>query len=107
VINCLIVGVFLAVALLARVDPVVTLFAPFSALGTAAFMAILFLTSVSIVVFFARNDDEHSLWVTVVAPLASILVFGYVGYLTWDNPPCCTRSLRPERRGRHGAEGLR
>ena len=85
VINCLIVGVFLTVALLAGVDPIVTLFAWFSALGTAAFMAILFLTSVSIVVFFAKNDDEHSRWVTVVAPVASILTFGYVGYLTWHN----------------------
>ena len=85
VINCLIVGVFLTVALLAGVDPIVTLFAWFSALGTAAFMAILFLTSVSIVVFFAKHDDEHSRWVTVVAPVASILTFGYVGYLTWDN----------------------
>lgn len=79
VINCLIVGVFLAVALLAGADPILTLFAPFSALGTAAFMAILFLTSVSIVVFFAKNDDEHSRWVTVVAPVASIIAFGYVG----------------------------
>ena len=85
VINCLVVGVFLTVALLAGADPIVTLFAWFSALGTAAFMAILFLTSVSIVVFFARNGDEHSRWVTVVAPVASILAFGYVGYLTWDN----------------------
>lgn len=85
VINCLIVGLFLTVALLAGADPILNLFAPFSALGTAAFMAILFLTSVSIVVFFARHDDEHSRWVTVVAPVASILAFGYVGYLTWDN----------------------
>ena len=85
VINCMIVGVFLTVALLAGADPILTLFAWFSALGTAAFMSILFLTSVSIVVFFAGNEDEHSRWVTVVAPVASILAFGYVGYLTWDN----------------------
>lgn len=85
VINCLIVGLFLTVALLAGADPILNLFAPFSALGTAAFMAILFLTSVSIVVFFATHDDEHSRWVTVVAPVASIIAFGYVGYLTWDN----------------------
>lgn len=85
VINCLIVGVFLAVAILAGADPILNLFAPFSALATAAFMAILFLTSVSIVVFFARHGDEHSRWVTVVAPVASIVAFGYVGFLTWDN----------------------
>lgn len=85
VINCLIVGVSLSAALLAGADPIVTMFAWFSALGTAAFMAILFLTSVAIVVFFARTQHEHSRWVTVVAPVASIIAFGYVGYLTWDN----------------------
>ena len=31
------------------------------------------------------TPGEHSRWVTVVAPVASILAFGYVGYLTWDN----------------------
>ena len=85
VINCLVVGLFLTVALLAGADPILNLFAPFSALATAAFMAILFVTSVSIVTFFAKNEDEHSRWVTVVAPVASIFAFGYVGYLTWDN----------------------
>ena len=45
----------------------------------------MFLTSVSIVIFFVRNDDEDSRWVTVVAPVASIIAFGYVGYLTWEN----------------------
>jgi amino acid transporter len=85
VVNCVIVGVFLAVALLAGADPIVTLFAWFSALGTAAFMAILFLTSVAVVVFFAKTEHDHSRWVTVIAPVASIVAFGYVGYLTVDN----------------------
>lgn len=87
VINCLIVGASLAAALFMGADPILNLFAPFSALGTAAFMAILFVTSVSIVVFFTRNrlEHEHSRLVTIAAPVASIVAFGYVGYLTWDN----------------------
>ena len=85
IINCVFIGVVLAVALLAGADPILTMFAWFSALGTAAFMSILFLTSIAIVVFFQRHGDEHSIWVTVVAPGASIIAFAYVGYLTWDN----------------------
>jgi amino acid transporter len=85
VINCVIVGVFLSGALVAGADPIVTMFAWFSALATAAFMAILILTSVAIVVFFRKHDDVHNPWVTIIAPVASTLAFAYVGYLTWDN----------------------
>lgn len=84
-INCILVGVILAVALLGGADPIATMFAWFSALGTAAFMAILLLTSVAIVVFFRRTQAENNIWVTLLAPSLSILAFTYVGYLTWDN----------------------
>ena len=83
--NGVIVGMVLGVSLLAGADPIVTLFAWFSALGTAAFMAILILASVSIVAFFARNAVESNRWVTVVAPVLSIVAFSYVGYLVLDN----------------------
>lgn len=85
IINCGVVGICLAVALIGGADPIVTMFAWFSGLGTAAFMAILLLTSVAVVVFFASIGDEHNRLVTVVAPIASILAFAYVGYLTLDN----------------------
>lgn len=83
--NGLIVGVVLGVSLIAGADPIVTLFAWFSALGTAAFMSILLLASVSIVAFFARNTNETNRWVTVVAPVLSIAAFSYVAYLVLDN----------------------
>jgi amino acid transporter len=85
IINCVVIGGLLVVALAGGADPILTMFAWFSGLGTAAFMAILLLTSVAIVVFFAKNGDEHSPWGTAIAPGASIVAFAYVGFLTWDN----------------------
>lgn len=84
-INSGVIAVITAAFLLGGADPLVTVFAWFSALGTAAFIAILILTSVAIVVFFRRNPSDSNVLVTTIAPVLSIVAFGYVGYLTLAN----------------------
>ena len=84
-INGVAVGIVIVIFLLSGADPVTTVFAWFSALGTAAFITILILTSVAIVVFFLRGKDRSNPWATKIAPVLSVLVFAYVGYLTIEN----------------------
>lgn len=78
-----IVSVF--VLLLNVADPFTTLFAWFSALGTAGFITILIITSAAVIVFFIRLPEQTGLWATRVAPALSFLVFIYIGYLTLVN----------------------
>lgn len=61
------------------------MFAWFSALGTAAFISILVLTSVAVVAFFLRQGTPDGWWACVVAPVLSVVAFSYVGYLALDN----------------------
>jgi amino acid transporter len=85
VVNSTTVAVIISCFLLAGADPVTTVFAWFSALGSASFIAILLLTSIAVVTFFLRNRLVDNLWVTVIAPVLSIAAFTYVGYVTVDN----------------------
>lgn len=84
-VNALVVLVVISAFLLAGADPIGIVFSWFVALGTAGFITILLLTSVAIVVFFARNGIRGNLWVTVIAPSLSVLAFIVIGYLTLDN----------------------
>lgn len=85
VVNGVVVGVILAVFLLAGADAWNVVYLWFSALGTVGFITILVLTSISVVVFFPKHKIKANPWVTVVAPVVSLLAFLYVAYLTWEN----------------------
>jgi amino acid transporter len=82
VTNSVTVALLVSAFLLGGADPVTVVFAWFSALGSASFIAILLLTSVAVVTFFLRNKLVDNLWVTVIAPVLSIVAFTYVAYLT-------------------------
>lgn len=84
-VNSIVVAITISAFLLSGADPITVIFAWFTALGTAAFVTILILTSVSIVVFFLRRRIPDNMWVNVVAPGLSVLVLAYVGYLTISN----------------------
>jgi amino acid transporter len=84
-VNGLTVLAIISVFLISGADPMTTVFAWFVALGTAGFISILLLTSAAIIVFFARAKMRDSLWVTVIAPVLSLISFIIIGYLTLDN----------------------
>jgi amino acid transporter len=66
-------------------DPITTIFAWLVALGTAGFITILILTSIAIIVYFARQKTSDNPWVTTIAPVLSCLAFLAIGYLTISN----------------------
>lgn len=66
-------------------DPITTVFAWLVALGTAGFITILILTSIAIIVFFARQKNSDNAWVTTIAPILSCLAFLIIGYLAFSN----------------------
>jgi amino acid transporter len=84
-VNSVAVTVVISAFLLAGADPITVVFAWFSALGSASFIAILLLTSVAVVAFFVRNRLVDDVWRTVVAPVLSIAAFLYAGYVTLTN----------------------
>jgi amino acid transporter len=88
-VAALCVGALLAVVLagfqLAGADPIAVTFSWLLSLGTVALIAILILTSVAVMAFFARTKLEKSPWVTVIGPGLSIAGFGYVAYLAITN----------------------
>lgn len=82
--NGIVIAAVVSAFLLAGSDPL-AVFAWFSALGTGAFITILVLTSVAVIAFFVRLPEETGLWATRIAPALSVVVFVYIGYLTFDN----------------------
>lgn len=83
--NGLVIIVVVTAFLVAGADPIAIVYAWFSALGTASFVTILVLTSIAVVVFFRRQAIPDGVWANVIAPILSVVAFGYVGYLTLDN----------------------
>ena len=85
----LMVGIGLAVVLagftLAGADPITVTFSWLLSLGTVSLIAILILTSASIIAFFARTRVETSIWTTRIAPAVALLGFGVVAYLAVAN----------------------
>lgn len=70
-------AVILAVFVLAGSDPVLNLFTWMSGLATVSILALMVLTGVAIIVFFARHKVDTRVWHTRVAPalgLAGIVV---------------------------------
>lgn len=77
----LIISIFLALG----ADPITTVFAWLVALGTAGFITILILTSVAIIIYFARHQPGENLWATKIAPVLSSIAFLLIGYLAITN----------------------
>ncbi|MGY1631105.1 APC family permease [Geodermatophilus sp. SYSU D01186] len=91
-VNSATVAVVISAFLLGGADPITVVFAWFSALGSASFIAILLLTSVAVVAFFLRHRLVDDVWQTVVAPVLSIAAFAYAGYVTLTNYTVLTGS---------------
>ncbi|GAB0119784.1 APC family permease [Acidisoma sp. 7E03] len=85
IVNGVVTGLIVAAWLLAGADPIAVVFAWFTALGTASFISILILTSISIVVFFLQAGVPDGWWSNVIAPVLSVVGFVYVGFLTLSN----------------------
>ena len=85
----LVVGTGLAVILagftLVGADPITVTFSWLLSLGTVSLIAILILTSASIIAFFVRTRVETSIWKTQIAPALALLGFGVVAYLAVTN----------------------
>ncbi|MET8800382.1 APC family permease [Nocardia sp. NPDC004568] len=61
--------VLVAVFAMAGADPVLQLFTWMAGVATVAMLAVMVLTSLAIVVYFARSDGDRRLWHTKVAPV--------------------------------------
>ncbi|MFC9555698.1 APC family permease [Rhodococcus sp. NPDC056960] len=85
----LVVGIGLAAILagftLAGADPITVTFSWLLSLGTVSLIAILILTSASIIAFFGRTRLETNVWKTRVAPGVALLGFAVVAYLAVTN----------------------
>lgn len=83
------IGIVLAIVLavfdLAGADPITVTFSWLLSLGTVSLIVILMLTSISIIVFFARTRLETNRWATTIAPAIATLGFGLVLYLAVSN----------------------
>jgi len=66
-------------------DPITTVFAWLVALGTAGFITILILTSIAIIIYFARHQPAENPWATRIAPVLSSIAFLLIGYLAISN----------------------
>ena len=80
VIAALLGGFFAAGA-----DPMLTTYSWLVALGTAAIIAVLIATSLSVVAFFARTDVDKRTWNTRIAPGLASFGFAAAGYLAVAN----------------------
>lgn len=84
--NGLVVAVIVAAFLLAGADPMGVVYSWFLALGTAGFIGILLLTSIAVVLFFARTGEWRSnVASTVVAPIFAVIAFAIVAWITVAN----------------------
>jgi amino acid transporter len=69
-------AVVVAVFALAQADPVLQLFTWMSGLATVSILVLMVLTSLAVLVFFARTGVDRRIWHTRIAP-----VLGTVGLL--------------------------
>lgn len=58
-----------AVFAMAGADPVLQLFTWMAGVATVAMLAVMVLTSLAVIVFFARSDADTRLWHTKIAPV--------------------------------------
>lgn len=84
IVNAILVTIILGSYLIAGTDPWVVYYW-FSALGTVGFITILLLTSIAIVVYFAKKRIIANPLATIVAPALSVVAFVYIAFLTWQN----------------------
>lgn len=83
VMAIVLVGPFVALSL----DPVLTLFSWFSGVAVAALLVLYVMSSIAVVVYFARNREPGKVWQTVIAPvLATVLILGVLLILVLNFP---------------------
>lgn len=61
-------GVLLAVFAVLGLDPLLQVFTWFSGVATVAIVALMAVTSIAVIVYFARNRADRRAWNTIVAP---------------------------------------
>jgi amino acid transporter len=81
----IVVGFIVAAFLVFGADPVTTIYSWLLALGTVSLIAVLILTCVAIIAFFARTKADHRPWHTRIAPALALAGFVTVAYLAIDN----------------------
>jgi amino acid transporter len=84
VVTALTVAVLLATLALG-LDPITEVYTWFSGAATLGVVALMALTSVSVVAFHRRFHADTPLWGSVVAPLLSLVGLGFVLYEIVDN----------------------
>ncbi|WP_245575510.1 APC family permease [Gulosibacter molinativorax] len=85
-VNSVVVLIIVAVFLLAGADPMGVVYSWFLSLGTAGFISILFIASIAIAAYFLRSGDWRThAFSTVIAPIASVIVFAVIGLITLAN----------------------
>lgn len=65
-------------------DPILTLFYWFSGLAVLAIVIVETLVSVSVIVYFRREDGDKRLWNTIIAPVLSIIGLVIAAYLLME-----------------------
>ena len=80
------------VIVIAGLDPIVAIYTPFA--GSLAFgiVILMFFTSLSTIVYFARTRQDTSPWHTAIAPAISMIAFAIVGYFSIANIELLTGS---------------
>jgi amino acid transporter len=78
---------FLGVVMAIGLDPVAQIYAWGATAGTLGYMAILAITCVSIIVFFAKQNDGTSRWITFVAPVSALLGILFCIWIAIANLP--------------------
>lgn len=84
-VNGVLIFAVISIFFIFGADPITTIFAWLVALGTAGFITILILTSIAVIVFFAKKTDRPNAFVSLIAPSLSSVAFLVIGYLTLHN----------------------
>ena len=86
VVTTVTVVVFTALAA-AGLEPITEIYPWLSGSGTLGVLALMTLTSVSVIVFHQRGGGDDPAWNTTVAPILSLAGLLFVMYLAIDNLP--------------------
>lgn len=86
VVSVVSVGI-LAVLALSGLDPVTEIYTWLSGSATLGIIALMFVTSISVIVFHQRRGGDDSLWQSVIAPALAMIGLGAVLYMVIDNFP--------------------
>lgn len=88
VVSFLLLGLWMALGW----DPLLQVFTWISSTGSLGIIILFVLTSVSVVVFFARTRVDRRVWNTVIAPVLALIGLVAVFWLAMTNLPVLTSS---------------